>query len=95
MSLRSSQPGRQMFDGTMRVLFAESLFPITAVITAAFLTRRLGTEGYGLLTLAASMIVWVEWSIPALFSRATIKFIREAEDWNGNRDAAISKRATP
>jgi O-antigen/teichoic acid export membrane protein len=81
MNSKPSQLGRQMIDGTVRVFLAEALFPITAVITAAFLTRRLGANGYGLLTLAATTITWIEWSLVSLFSRATIKFIREAEDW--------------
>jgi O-antigen/teichoic acid export membrane protein len=57
------------------------LFPLTGIITAAFLTRRLGPEGYGLLVLAATLVVWIEWSINSFFARATIKFVGEAADW--------------
>ncbi len=76
-----SYPRRHMLDGTIRIFLAEALFPLTGIITAAFLTRRLGPEGYGLLTLAATLVAWVEWTIGSLFSRATIKLVGEAEDW--------------
>jgi O-antigen/teichoic acid export membrane protein len=70
-----------MLDGTVRVFLAQALFPLTALITTAFLTRRLGPEGYGRLVLAATLAVWVEVSINSLFSRAAIKFVGNAEDW--------------
>jgi len=77
----SSHPGRHMVEGSIRVFLAEALFPLTALITTAFLTRRLGPEGYGLLVLAATLVVSVEVSINSLFSRAAIKFVGDAEDW--------------
>jgi len=70
-----------MVEGSIRVFLAEALFPLTALITTAFLTRRLGPEGYGLLVLAATLVVSVEVSINSLFSRAAIKFVGDAEDW--------------
>ena len=79
--LASSQPDRHTLDGTIRVFLAEALLLPTGVLTAAFLTRRLGPEGYGLFTLAAILVSWVEWSITSVFARATIKFIGEAQDW--------------
>ena len=81
MSLFSSQPGRHLVDGTVRVFLAGLLFPLTGIITAAFLTRRLGPEGYGLLVLSATLVVWIELGINSFFARATIKFVAEAEDW--------------
>lgn len=68
-------------DGTVRVFLAGLLFPLTGIITATFLTRRLGPEGYGLLVLSATLVVWIELGINAFFARATIKFVTEAEDW--------------
>ena len=82
MSPLSSQPGRHLLDGTARVFLAGLLFPLTGIITAAFLTRRLGAEGYGLLVLSTTLFVWIELTINALFSRATIKFVGEAKDWH-------------
>jgi O-antigen/teichoic acid export membrane protein len=76
-----SQPGRHLVDGTVRVFLAGLLFPLTGIITAAFLTRRLGPEGYGLLVLSATLVVWIELAINSFFARATIKFVAEAEDW--------------
>jgi hypothetical protein len=77
----SSQPGRHLVDGTVRVFIAGLLFPLTGIITAAFLNRRLGPEGYGLLTLSATLVGWIELGINSFFARATIKFVAEAENW--------------
>ena len=77
----SSQPGRHLLDGTVRVFLAGLLFPLTGIVTAAFLTRRLGPEGYGLLVLASTLVAWIEWGISSFFARATIKFVGEAGDW--------------
>lgn len=81
MSPLSSQAGRHLLDGTARVFLAGLLFPLTGIITAAFLTRRLGADGYGLLVLSTMLFMWIEFTINALFSRATIKFVGEAKDW--------------
>lgn len=81
MNLSSSHPGRHTLDGTIRVFLAEALLLPTGLLTAAFLTRRLGPEGYGLFTLAATLVAWIEWSLISVFARATIKFVGEAEDW--------------
>src|SRR5215469_3137849 len=70
-----------MLDGAIRVFLAEMLFPLTGIITVAFLTRQLGPEGYGLLVLTATLVSWVEGNINSMFSRATIKLVGEAEDW--------------
>jgi O-antigen/teichoic acid export membrane protein len=70
-----------MVEGTIRGVLAEALFPLTGLITAAFLTRRLGPADYGLFTLAATLVTWIEGSIITVFARATFKFIAEAEDW--------------
>lgn len=78
----SSAPlGRHILGGTVRIFLAEALFPLTGLVTAIFLTRRLGPEGYGLFTLVATLVAWVEGSLTALFARATLKLVAEAEDW--------------
>ncbi|MBA2450113.1 MAG: oligosaccharide flippase family protein [Chloroflexi bacterium] len=81
MHRSSSQPGRHMLDGTVRVLLAEALIVPTGLLAAAFLTRRLGPEGFGLFTLAVSLVSWIEATMPAVFGRATIKLVGEADDW--------------
>lgn len=80
-SQRFLHPGHHLLDGTVRVLLAEALFPLTGILTAAFLTRRLGPDGYGLFTLAVTIVTWIEWNIASAFSRTTIKFVGEAQDW--------------
>ena len=76
-----SHPGHHMLDGGIRVLLAEALFPLTGVLTVAFLTRRLGPDGYGVLVLSTTVIALLEWTINSFFARATIKFVSEAQDW--------------
>jgi len=77
----ADRDGRNLLDGTLSVLIAEGLFPLTAMISAAYLTRRLDPADYGTLILCVSIVVWIQWSITTLFSRATIKFVRQADDW--------------
>lgn len=90
MSHWSSQPGRHMLEGSIRNLLAEALFPLTALVTAAFLTRRLGPDGYGVLVLAVTLIVWIQWSLNSIFSRATIKHVGEAKEWQPIGTAAAN-----
>lgn len=74
-------PGHHLLRGTAFVFLAEALFPLTGIVTAAFLTRRLGAESYGILTLTATLISWIEVAIGAFFAQATVKVIGDAEDW--------------
>ena len=70
-----------MLGGTIKIFLAEALLLPTGIITAAFLTRKFGPEGYGIFTLAATIIAWIGWSLTSIFTRATIKFVGETEDW--------------
>lgn len=70
-----------MMDGTARIFLAELLFPLTALVTTGFLTRQLGPQGYGLLALTLTTIIWIESAINSFFTKATIKFVGEADDW--------------
>ena len=72
---------RHTFVGSFRVFLAESLLIPSALLTAAYLARRLGPEGYGLFTVAAALVAWIEWSLTALFSRASVKFVADSADW--------------
>ena len=81
MGLLTTTTGRRMMDGTARIFLAELLFPLTALITTGFLTRQLGPQGYGLLALALTTIIWVESAITSFFAKATIKFVGETSDW--------------
>jgi O-antigen/teichoic acid export membrane protein len=74
--------GRNFMNGTFWVFLAEALIFPTGLITAGILTRRLGAEGYGVLTLVGVLVSWIEWTITSIFSRTAIKFVGEAaEDW--------------
>lgn len=77
----SVRRARHELSGAIRSLLADALFVPTGLLTAAFLTRQLGPEGYGWLSLATAVTTWVEWIILSAFSRATIKFVGEAHDW--------------
>lgn len=81
MSLLTTTMGRRMMDGTARIFLAELLFPITALITTGFLTRQLGPQGYGLLALTLTTIIWIESAINSFFTKMTIKFVGETNDW--------------
>ncbi len=76
-----SQPARHIIDGTLQIFLAEALYLPTALITTAFLSRRLGPESYGLFILAVTVVVWVEVIVILIFPRAIVKFVGEAEDW--------------
>ncbi|AFY96579.1 lipopolysaccharide biosynthesis protein [Chamaesiphon minutus] len=79
--MSSTPTSQKIVSGTIWVFLAEALLLPTGLLTAAFLTRRLGAEGYGLFTLAATLIGWIGWSITSVFTRTTIKFVGEAADW--------------
>ncbi len=76
-----SESGKNFMSGTFWVFLAEGLIFPTGLITAGILTRRLGTDGYGVLTLVAVLVSWVEWTITSIFARTSIKFVSDAEDW--------------
>ena len=73
--------GRRVAAGTVRVFAADALVVPTGILAAAFLTRSLGPELYGLFTVAASIALWVETAATMLLSRTAVKFIAEADDW--------------
>ena len=89
MTGRTQSAGRHLLDGTIRVSLAEALIFPTGLVTAAFLTRWLGPSYYGLLTLVATLVSWIQWSISAMFSRATSIYISQSEDWHGIGTAAL------
>jgi hypothetical protein len=78
---RSAAPGRDTLEGTVRLFAAESLVFPTGIVTAAFLTRWLGAEGYGEFSLAALVVGWVQWGVVSLLSRSTILSIGGTTDW--------------
>jgi O-antigen/teichoic acid export membrane protein len=81
MSFQEKQAVQQLLDGTVRIFLAESLMLPTGLLTVVFLTRKLGPEEYGSYALAAGIVYWIAWTVTSIYSRATIKFVSEAEDW--------------
>jgi len=80
-NIASESEGKSFMSGTFWVFFAEALIFPTGLVTAGILTRQLGPEGYGVLTLVAVLVSWVEWTITSIFSRTAIKFVSDADDW--------------
>jgi len=81
MSSTTTPPIHGALRGATRVFLAEALAVPTGLLTAGFLTRRLGPGDYGLLTLAATIVAWVEWSVASVLGRTAIKLVSEAKDW--------------
>jgi O-antigen/teichoic acid export membrane protein len=77
----ASSHGRRTASGIFWVFLGDALILPTGLVTAAFLTRRLGPDGYGLFTLATVLVFWGEYCLASIFSRATIRFVGAARDW--------------
>ncbi len=80
MNAFSATPGRHLISGTIRIFAAEALMVPTGLLTAAFLSRRFGPAGYGLLTLASLIVVLLESNIAMAFSSPAVKLISDAGD---------------
>lgn len=78
---QQTNAGRHLFDGTIRVSIAEALIFPTGLVTAAFLTRWLGPSDYGLLSLSAGLVGWIQWSIAAMFGRASTIYVSRSKNW--------------
>jgi hypothetical protein len=89
------QSGRHLLNGVIWVFLAEALVLPTGVVTAAFLTRKLGLQGYGLFTLAVMVVGWSEWTITSLFAHATVKLVSETKDWQPVADSGNARRLAP
>ena len=73
--------GKKFASGTFWVFLAEALMFPTGLVTAGILTRNLGQDGYGVLTLVSVLVSWVEWTITSIFARTAVKFVSDADDW--------------
>jgi O-antigen/teichoic acid export membrane protein len=72
---------RQVLSGSILVFLAEGLFPVTGIVTAAFLSRTLGAAGYGLLSLSMFLVMWFMLTSGDLFNKSLINTIRNTPDW--------------
>ena len=84
-----TQHARRTLDGAVLVSLAEALAVPTGLISLSFLTRTLGSDDYGRLTLAATIVIWLEWSLSAMLSRATNRLVAETETWEPIASAAL------
>jgi len=79
---KPSKTAAQNFaSGTFWVFLSEALMFPTGLVTAGILTRNLGQDGYGVLTLVSVLVSWVEWTITSIFARTAVKFVSDADDW--------------
>ena len=89
MRSEAASRGRQLAGDAVWGLAADWLALPTGLVTAAYLGRRLGPDGYGLFALATAVAVTIEWTLSALLSRATIKLASESGDWRPVAVAAV------
>ena len=81
MTASRSHIARDMLDGIARVFLADALILPTGILTFAFLTRRLGPDGFGSFAIVSAIIVWIEASINTIFHRPTLKLVADTKDW--------------
>jgi O-antigen/teichoic acid export membrane protein len=77
--------GRHLFGGAAHIFASEALLVPVGLLTAAYLSRRFGPEGYGLLTLAFAPVVLLESNVATALSRPAIKLVGGAVEgeWGG------------
>lgn len=82
---RGETRGRQLFGGAAHIFASEALLVPVGLLTAAYLSRRFGPEGYGLLTLAFAPVVLLESNVATALSRPAIKLVggAGASEWEG------------
>ncbi len=76
-------------SGTVQGFLAGLISLPTGVVTAGFLSRNLGPENYGLLTVAASIVLTVEVIVTVGFCRTAVKFVSESDDWEKSASAIL------
>jgi len=74
----SESRGQHLFGGALHIFASEALLVPVGLLTAAYLSRRFGPEGYGLLTLAFVPVVLVESNVASSLSRPAIKLVSDA-----------------
>ena len=89
MTARAPSATKEVFGGSARVFIAEAISLPTGLITAAFLARRFGPDGYGVFTLTMAIVAWLEWTLASLFARAAVKLVADAEDWRAPAAVAL------
>ncbi len=72
---------RRFFSDAAKIFIGASLALPTGIVTSGILTRFLGANLYGSFSVATSIIVFIELISSQLFTRTTVKFVAEADDW--------------
>ncbi|MCL4822558.1 MAG: oligosaccharide flippase family protein [Vicinamibacteria bacterium] len=70
-----------VWRGSGRIFAAELLILPCGLVTAGFLSRRLGAEGYGLFTLTATLVAWLGWTSHSMLARAATRSVAGTTDW--------------
>src|SRR3990172_2413942 len=78
-----SDHARLAAAGTLKAFAAQALRLPAGLLIAAYLTRKLGPESYGVLMATSAIVLWVESSTGLVFNRVVVKFVAESEDWRG------------
>ncbi|MFI5298946.1 MAG: lipopolysaccharide biosynthesis protein [Polyangiales bacterium] len=66
--------------GAFALVVSDALGALATVGTTMLLTRRLGVDLFGEVSLALAVVFAIEWLMPTLLARASTKLIAEAED---------------
>lgn len=77
----SRSAAHRLWQGSAWIFAAELLILPTGLVTAGYLTRHLGADGYGLLTLGATAMAWLQWTASSMLARASNRAIAAVGDW--------------
>ncbi|MCP3951855.1 MAG: oligosaccharide flippase family protein [Desulfobacterales bacterium] len=82
MDTISARPhGRQLIVGSFQGFIGSAVSLPTGIITAAFLSRQLGPELYGDLSVVCFIIIFIEAAITLGFERAAVKLTADSSSW--------------
>ncbi|MFH1980815.1 MAG: oligosaccharide flippase family protein [Pseudomonadota bacterium] len=73
--------GYQLAVGSLQGFIGSAVSLPTGILTAAFLSRQLGPEQYGVLSVVCSLVLFVEIAITLGFERAAVKLTAETVRW--------------
>lgn len=73
-----------------RIFAAEAMVLPTGMVTAIYLTRKLGPADYGLFSLAATLASWLAWFVSAMYGRATVKLLSESAEDTPEKSPAVA-----
>jgi len=76
----AARTGRSAARSSVRMFLGEALVVPTGLIVVAYLARELGPSGYGLFTLTATMVLYVEFVVSAFFSQPLVRLISSTDD---------------